>query len=275
MNTLSESTAEMKDSFIRKRDLGNTFNNPDFTVGVVIKDAFKVYLKNFMVNVGYAILILIPIALLYVGVSFALNVPVSPVSQPPTVINPQSFYLIIGFAYLAMLLVPVGLINAACDRLNDKPVHIVNMLKITLKKLLPVLGGTFVFLAMFVVGYVLFVVPGFMVMMALFVIMPSIIDEDRGVFESLKRSRYLTKGLRWKIFGIMVLYMIAIQILLMVPFVILFMLFPINKVVFLTMQPIIMLFLIAAWPCFVSSVFHHLRLHKEGHNDSEISKVFE
>jgi hypothetical protein len=52
------------------------------------------------------------------------------------------------------------------------------------------------------VGMVLLIVPGFMAIMMLFVVIPACVVEGLGPGASIKRSRELTKGQRWRILGI-------------------------------------------------------------------------
>lgn len=51
-------------------------------------------------------------------------------------------------------------------------------------------------------GFVLFFVPGVMLYIMWSVASPALVEERRGVFAAFGRSRYLTKGARWKIFGL-------------------------------------------------------------------------
>lgn len=52
-------------------------------------------------------------------------------------------------------------------------------------------------------GFVLLFVPGVILYMMWSVAAPSLVEERLGPIEALGRSRYLTRGARWKIFGLM------------------------------------------------------------------------
>ncbi len=58
-------------------------------------------------------------------------------------------------------------------------------------------------------GYILFVVPGLMMAAAWIVAAPAQVVERTGVFGSLGRSAELTRGKRWPIFGLMVVFQVA------------------------------------------------------------------
>jgi uncharacterized membrane protein len=58
-------------------------------------------------------------------------------------------------------------------------------------------------------GSILLVVPGMMVLAACYVALPACVMEGLGPFESLSRSTALTKGHRWKVFGIFVVIVVV------------------------------------------------------------------
>lgn len=56
----------------------------------------------------------------------------------------------------------------------------------------------------------LFVIPGIIVALMFFVAVPVCLMENRGVLDSMSRSRELTKGYRWSLFGILVLFALMV-----------------------------------------------------------------
>ena len=67
-------------------------------------------------------------------------------------------------------------------------------------KVLPVLGLTLLWYLGVGLGWILFVIPGLILMTMWSVAMPALVGEDLGVFASFGRSRALTKGSRMMIF---------------------------------------------------------------------------
>lgn len=63
------------------------------------------------------------------------------------------------------------------------------------------------------IGFVLLIVPGIMLYMAWSVAAPALVQEREGVFAAFGRSRELTKGARWKIFGITLLLFVVYYLL--------------------------------------------------------------
>lgn len=62
-------------------------------------------------------------------------------------------------------------------------------------------------------GFLLLIVPGVILSIMWSASTGAIVVEGRGVFESLQRSRDLTRGYRWQIFGLMVVYVLVTLII--------------------------------------------------------------
>jgi hypothetical protein len=62
------------------------------------------------------------------------------------------------------------------------------------------------------IGFVLIIVPGLILLTIWAVISPSIVVEDKGVFESFGRSRELVRGHGWQVFGTIVLTFLIIVV---------------------------------------------------------------
>jgi hypothetical protein len=62
------------------------------------------------------------------------------------------------------------------------------------------------------IGFVLIIVPGLILLTIWAVISPSIVVEDKGVFEAFGRSRELVRGHGWQVFGAIVLTFLIIVV---------------------------------------------------------------
>jgi uncharacterized membrane protein len=60
----------------------------------------------------------------------------------------------------------------------------------------------------FVVGLLLLVVPGIMLYVMWSVAAPALVEERLGPIEAIRRSHYLTRGARWKIFAVMLVLVV-------------------------------------------------------------------
>lgn len=83
--------------------------------------------------------------------------------------------------------------------------------------LLPLIGVGFIFAFAIGIGFVLLVIPGVIIMVMWSVAGPATVVERDGVLMALSRSGELTKGSRWKIFGLflalLVIYLLVFMIL--------------------------------------------------------------
>jgi hypothetical protein len=72
-----------------------------------------------------------------------------------------------------------------------------------------VLNGILAGLAI-AIGFVLIIIPGLILLTIWAVIAPSIVIEDKGVFEAFGRSRELVRGNGWQVFGAVVLALLIV-----------------------------------------------------------------
>jgi hypothetical protein len=86
-----------------------------------------------------------------------------------------------------------------------------------LRVLLPLIGVGLIFGFAMTIGFILLVVPGILVMVIWSVAAPALVVERDGILQSLSRSAELTKGSRWKIFGLflvlLVIYLLVFAVL--------------------------------------------------------------
>lgn len=137
----------------------------------------------------------------------------------------------------------------------------------------PVLGVAFVTGLLIALATLALVVPGLIVATMLWVAIPAAVMERRGL-SALSRSSSLTRGYRWKVFGIIVL----LSILLMVPILGVFIVVDEYQDNVMTFNGIMMglIALYYAATATISTVgYHELRLVKEGASVDEIAAVFD
>jgi uncharacterized membrane protein len=83
---------------------------------------------------------------------------------------------------------------------------------VTFSKFFSYLFASLLFMTMFILGLILFIIPGIIVIIVFYPYYYFIIDNDDDAIKSLKRSREVTKGNRWKIFGL-ILTLIILNLL--------------------------------------------------------------
>jgi len=107
---------------------------------------------------------------------------------------------------LLSLFLSIGLTRIGLNLVSGKPIS-VGMLFGGGRKLLPMLGGYIIFMAAFVVGMVLLIVPGIYIAMRYGQFFYAIVDRDLNIIDSFKYSSSITTNNRMNLFLVVLLYM--------------------------------------------------------------------
>ena len=130
------------------------------------------------------------------------------------------------------------------------------------------------------IGFMLLIVPGIILALRWAVAVPACVVENKGPLESMRRSAELTKGHRWKIFGVWVLIaIVAIIILIMVG------VFAglgavvaqgLGRVLIAGVISLILTAIVTAELYVLNAmIYHDLRVAKEGVDTEQIAAVFD
>lgn len=118
-----------------------------------------------------------------------------------------------GVIMMALSLIVQGaLVKVVTGHAEGRSVPLSDCIAIGVRKALPLLGLTILAFIGCMIGFILLVVPGIILALMWCVAGPALVDEGLGVIESFGRSRYLTKGARWKIFGLFLLLLVIMWI---------------------------------------------------------------
>ena len=110
------------------------------------------------------------------------------------------------------LILQGALIHGTVSDMNGKRPTVPQSLSVGLNNFLPLFAvGLLAGLAI-VIGVILLIVPGIMIAVAWCVAAPALVAERRDVMDTFGRSAELTRGNRWRIFGLFVIYGIAAAI---------------------------------------------------------------
>lgn len=182
-----------------------------FDIGRVIERTFKAIGGNFA---SFLILSL----LLRAGPALAFNViqygatGMLPGRLMPTTgadYKPETALLTLlgGLVTIATTyLVQGALIRGTFGQLSGKRATLSELLSTGVRFLLPLFGLAIVMGVAVFIGTIFFVVPGLILATMWLVAAPAVVVERKGVFGSLSRSAELTRGSRWPIFGLMVIF---------------------------------------------------------------------
>jgi|UPI00064601FB hypothetical protein len=122
---------------------------------------------------------------------------------------------VIGGAIVAAfgsLLLQSLVVHTVVERMNGRVVGFGDALGVAARFALPLLGLGIVQVLGVLIGLLLLIVPGLILSVMWSVTTPCLIVEKRGVFASLQRSRELTRGHRWSIAGIFLIYLVLSMI---------------------------------------------------------------
>jgi hypothetical protein len=117
---------------------------------------------------------------------------------------------VMGFISLFTgFLLQATVVRSAILDLSGRPADVTGSLMAALGLLLPMIGLAIVSFVAIGLASMLLIVPGIMLYVAWIVATPVLVEERPGVFASLNRSLELTRGSRWGIFGLLLLFAIA------------------------------------------------------------------
>lgn len=116
-------------------------------------------------------------------------------------------------AFVGSLLMQGVVVHSAISGLNGRSIGLGEALGVGARKALPLLGLGILQTLGISLGILLLVVPGLMLMTAWSVAAPALIMEKRSVEASFGRSGDLTRGHRWSIFGLLVIYFVLATVI--------------------------------------------------------------
>ena len=126
-----------------------------------------------------------------------------------------AFLFEMGFLLLWVLLFTLSqatMTHGVFQDIRDRHLDLGASVARSLRRFLPVIGTSIYAFFIVIIGMFLVIVPGFIAFIMLFVVIPVCVVEGLGPGASIKRSRELTKGQRWRILAIYLVPAIVIAI---------------------------------------------------------------
>jgi len=243
------------------------FTPSDFRVGNVFSRAWWVFSRNFF--------------------TFTL---VTAFASVPSLLMPANPLEHQGAAgLLVLLLIVLGTLSqavvlyAAFQVMRGRPVDLAESARIGLRQVFFLVVLSIVVTVLATLGSALLIFPGIMLFMMWFVATPVCVVERLGPFASMGRSRELTKGHRWKLFGMLLLLLIPALIIGAIIGVIAVAatgsFLTLASAMTTTVGQIVNLAWNAVWTAFFAILivvtYHDLRVAKEGVDTDQIAAVFE
>lgn len=248
-----------------------------FRVGEVLSKSFAILFRN-IVPFGVAGLIAVGIEYILI-LGLGLTGTVEAIDSGEISIQGSGLLFVVSFLGLVLLgIVIISVLasvitKATLRALEGQPLHMRQSCRDAMPHVLRVVltGAVFAILAM--IGFALLFVPGLIVVTMLILIVPAVVIEGHGVGGALRRSAELTRYFRWKVFGVLAVVTIILQVL-QTPF----MLLPAAlESVFVTAVAagIVEAFGYVAWSVVATVMYHDLRLAKGETIATDVLAVFE
>jgi hypothetical protein len=171
----------------------------EFQIGQVLSRAFDVFFKHIVAFTLIATVVIVPY--------FVLLGAVVGSGAPP---EQMGVMMLLAFV-LNLFLTPLAtaiILHGAFQHMRGHPVHLGESISRGLARFLPLIGLMILLTLGVLLGTMLLIIPGIILMVMWYVAVPACVVERIGPVRSLSRSQELTKGFRWKIFGLFLLALI-------------------------------------------------------------------
>ena len=170
-----------------------------FEIGEILGRSLKITARGFIPFFLIGLITYVPLFLL---------VPLTISSKSLLVMGIMGFIGIV-FTYVLAGSITYGVVQD----LKGNKISIADCLSVGFQRMFPVLLVALVVGLCVLAGMLLFVVPGIILAVMLFVAVPSAVIEKPGIFGALDRSMALTKGFRWQIFFLTLIVGVASMII--------------------------------------------------------------
>jgi hypothetical protein len=241
------------------------FAERDFRAGEVFNRTFSVLSRNLLPFGIMTAVAALPNTLLFT--------PGTRVVSAAGVAGGGLFFLGLILTMVLTALTQAAVLYGAFEDMRGRPVNVADSIKIGLARFFPVLGVAICVPILAALGAVALFFPGLMVITMLFVAMPVCVVERLGPIKSMGRSARLTKGHRWKVFGIWLAMTIVTVIAQSI-------LVGVARAIGGTVLALVASLLWGAvygafYAILVVVTYHDLRVAKEGVNTDQIASVFD
>jgi hypothetical protein len=266
-----------------------SFAESDFRVGRVISRSLSVLSRHFVTLFIIAVAAYLPTFLVSLWMPKLMSTGRVEPGQTAQVAVYGMLFLVVFIVF--NVLSQAMIVHAAFQHMRRRPVHLVASVKVGLRRILSLLGLAIVLALLVLLAFVgiigmtalinpflLFLapVPFLIILTVYFVTTPVSVVEERGPFASMGRSMQLTKGHRWKIFG---LWLLLIAALLIASILIGLLDVALRAVGGPVLAAIIGWIWNGVWVAYyavtVAVAYHDLRVAKEGIDIEQIASVFD
>lgn len=250
------------------------FSNRDLSIGDVLSKSFGVLSRHLITFVMLSLIVWLPMF----GIGAVTTIMSAPhggdlAQIPPETAAMMGVGMLVAFIWVFLFFPAVfgAIVHVSFQDMRGKAARLGEGFRLGFSRLIPMFAMSILMVLGIMLGMILLVVPGIILALMWYVAFPVCIVEKAGPVESLKRSRALTDGHKWTIFGIAIIVGIASFALPLVPQVLL----ASMPFVMIAVVTIIQLVLNAYSTVLLVVMYHDLRVVKEGVDIEGIASVFD
>ncbi|WP_193369525.1 hypothetical protein [Pelagibius marinus] len=247
---------------------GGAVSSGAISIGGVFSRTFASLFSNFVTFLIISFLILLPLPIFNLLAGGGMASP------------PQA----IGVGYLIAVLINMVLTYAAMGAvvygtvayLRGNPAGLGECLSRGFAAVVPVILVAILITIMGAIGMMLLIIPGIIVFVITAAAVPAAVVERPGIWGSIKRSAELTKGNRWRIFALLVIfYIVMMGIAWVLGLAGLPVLVPDGSIFAIIVLYVWSGVTTAFFAVFGAVIYHDLRVAKEGVSSEQIAAVFD
>jgi uncharacterized membrane protein len=243
----------------------------DFRVGDVLNRTWQVFTRNvgFFLGITFLVYLAIFLPLGVLGASLALAGMGS---------DPSWGLIAAGIVLAVLLFVILNTVGQAVllfgtfQRLRGQPLRVGEALRRAFARFFPLVGLGVLYTLGVGVAFLLLIIPSFFVFVMWLVAVPACVVEGLGPVTSLSRSSDLTKGYRWRVFGLVcalsVINAIGGQFFALALGLAGEWASAVGSGLWFVVQT-------ALWNCALIMMYHDLRVAKEGIDVEQIAAIFD
>jgi hypothetical protein len=248
-----------------------------FRLGDVFSKSFRVFGRNVVAFFLLAALANIPAFVLGLAMGF-LEPSLSTAPDATAVVSAVLIVLLTVLVWIVCWMIANGAMTyGVVQDLREGTVSIGQAIAIAARRFWPMIGVAISISFLTSLAFLLLVFPSAIVFCMLYVAAPVCIAERAGVGDSLSRSRFLTRGHRWQIFGAVILMAIVEVVVGGVITGVLSLSGAVAAASFAAqVVSLVLQTFFVAFNAVVAAVFYYqLRVAKEGIDLTKIASVFE
>jgi hypothetical protein len=177
----------------------NSVLDEDFQAGKVFSKSVSIFSRNI---VSFTVISSVA-ALPYIAHPLARSYAILPDDTR------LYFAILLPVTLFLLALTTAIILHVTFQQMRGKPVRLTEAISRVCSRFAPLLGVILLYSIGVLLGLALLVVPGIILMVMWYVAVPVCVVENAGPEQSLRRSAALTKGLRWKVFGIFLVFYVG------------------------------------------------------------------